>query len=219
MNVLICDDDRFFSLELEKDLKSYFKQVNTTVINDNFNLINGVYDVVFMDIELDDLDGIKLAQKLKNKHNSLIIFISSHENLVFNTFIVEPFQFIRKNHYLEDKEIVFKQLKDKLQTLYIPITLKENKRVIQLPIKDIYSVISIGHDLIIHTNDHDYTTIGILKDFYNKYSHTSLIQVQKNLIINMLHIDSYAHNIISYNHKNITIGRIYRKNFLDHYDA
>lgn len=128
MNILICDDNTAFAMQLEKDISEYFHNpnMNINVVTDHFDQIEGTYDVIFMDIELNDKNGIEIAKYHKDKHNCLVIFTSSHENLVFNTFQVEPFQFIRKNHYDYDKNIVFKQLKEKLLTLYITITLKDS---------------------------------------------------------------------------------------------
>ena len=147
MNILICDDNTAFAMQLQKDISEYFHNpnMNINVVTDHFDQIEGSYDVIFMDIELNDKNGIEIAKYHKDKHNCLVIFTSSHESLVFNTFQVEPFQFIRKNHYDYDKNIVFKQLKAKLLTLYISITLKDSKRSLQIPIQDIHSIISIGH--------------------------------------------------------------------------
>ena len=105
MNILICDDNTAFAMQLQKDINEYFHNPNmiTNVITDHFDQIEGTYDVIFMDIELNDKNGIEIAKYHKDKHNCLVIFTSSHENLVFNTFQVEPFQFIRKNHYDYDK--------------------------------------------------------------------------------------------------------------------
>ena len=110
MNILICDDNTAFAMQLQKDISEYFHNpnMNINVVTDHFDQIEGTYDVIFMDIELNDKNGIEIAKYHKDKHNCLVIFTSSHENLVFNTFQVEPFQFIRKNHYDYDKNIVFK---------------------------------------------------------------------------------------------------------------
>ena len=219
MNILICDDNTAFAMQLQKDINEYFHNPNmiTNMITDHFDQIEGTYDVIFMDIELNDKNGIEIAKYHKNKHNCLVIFTSSHENLVFNTFQVEPFQFIRKNHYDYDKNIVFKQLKEKLLTLYITITLKDSKRSLQIPIQDIYSVVSIGHDLVVHTPKEDYMTTGTLKDFCNDYINTTLVQIQKNMIINLQYVEDYNRNIILYNNENLSVGRIYKNNFLHHY--
>lgn len=195
MNILICDDNTAFAMQLQKDINEYFHNPNmiTNMITDHFDQIEGTYDVIFMDIELNDKNGIEIAKYHKNKHDCLVIFTSSHENLVF------------------------KQLKEKLLTLYITITLKDSKRSLQIPIQDIYSVVSIGHDLVVHTPKEDYMTTGTLKDFCNDYINTTLVQIQKNMIINLQYVEDYNRNIILYNNENLTVGRIYKNNFLHHY--
>ena len=195
MNILICDDNTAFAMQLQKDINEYFHNPNmiTNMITDHFDQIEGTYDVIFMDIELNDKNGIEIAKYHKNKHDCLVIFTSSHEN------------------------IVFKQLKEKLLTLYITITLKDSKRSLQIPIQDIYSVVSIGHDLVVHTPKEDYMTTGTLKDFCNDYINTTLVQIQKNMIINLQYVEDYNRNIILYNNENLTVGRIYKNNFLHHY--
>ena len=56
-----------------------------------------------MDIDLVIQNGINLVKQLKMINADLIvIFISAREDLVFDTFSVEPFQFIRKKHYDQD---------------------------------------------------------------------------------------------------------------------
>ena len=201
MNILICDDNTAFAMQLEKDISEYFHNpnMNINVVTDHFDQIEGTYDVIFMDIELNEKNGIEIAKYHKDKHNCLVIFTSSHESLVFNTFQVDPFQFIRKNHYDYDKNIVFKQLKEKLLTLYITITLKDSKRSLQIPIQDIHSIVSIG------------------QDFCNNYINTTLVQIQKNMIINLQYVEDYNRNIILYNNENLSVGRIYKNNFLHHY--
>lgn len=93
MNILICDDNTAFAMQLEKDISEYFHNpnMNINVVTDHFDQIEGTYDVIFMDIELNDKNGIEIAKYHKDKHNCLVIFTSSHESLVFNTFQVEPF--------------------------------------------------------------------------------------------------------------------------------
>ena len=171
MNILICDDNTAFAMQLEEDISEYFHNpnMNINVVTDHFDKIEGTYDVIFMDIELND------------------------------------------------KNIVFKQLKEKLLTLYITITLKDSKRSLQIPIQDIHSIVSIGHDLVVHTPKEDYMTTGTLKDFCNNYINTTLVQIQKNMIINLQYVEDYNRNIILYNNENLTVGRIYKNNFLHHY--
>lgn len=60
------------------------------------------YDMVFMDIEMPGLNGIEISRQLKQiAPDALIVFISNREELVFDTFEVQPFRFIQKSHFEE----------------------------------------------------------------------------------------------------------------------
>ena len=141
MKVLFCDDDLEMLKQLENDFKVYFK-------NQIIELEK--YDICFLDIDLKNEDGITLAKKLKTYNSQLIIiFISQREDLVFQTFSVQPFQFIRKKHYQEDIKEVFNQLNYSLQQT--TMSLKINHQKIYLNPLDIISVISLDHDVIVTT--------------------------------------------------------------------
>ena len=63
------------------------------------------YDLLFFDIEMPGINGIELCHQIRNTHpDSLIIFISNKEELVFQTFEVQPVRFIRKNHFITELE-------------------------------------------------------------------------------------------------------------------
>ena len=63
--------------------------------NENYH-----YDVIFLDIEMPGIDGIQVCRHIRAQApDSLVIFISNKEELVFQTFEVQPFRFIRKSEY------------------------------------------------------------------------------------------------------------------------
>ena len=158
MKVLICDDDIDFSNVLANDFKDYFfdklNNVDIEIVNCDFNSYkNSQADVCFMDIDLVGENGIHIVEEMK-KHNKnlVVIFVSVREDLVFNTFSVEPFQFIRKNHYQRDLYEVFRQLDGKINRKYAKIMIRDNKRFIYLAVYEIITVIIFMHDLIINTS-------------------------------------------------------------------
>lgn len=65
-------------------------------LNDHYH-----FDIIFMDIEMPGTDGIEVCRQAKRLFpDVLIVFISAKEELVFQTFEVQPFRFIRKSQYL-----------------------------------------------------------------------------------------------------------------------
>lgn len=105
--IVIIDDELVFSMRLKKNLKKYYKNEKIKILT-SFNLkflIDNDVEILFLDIELKNENGIEMALKYREQgYNNYIIFVSSHDDFVYNTFDVKPFYFIRKsklNHDLE----------------------------------------------------------------------------------------------------------------------
>ena len=61
------------------------------------------YDVIFLDIEMPGTDGISVARIIRaSSPDALLVFISSRDSLVFDTFEVQPFRFVRKSHFQKE---------------------------------------------------------------------------------------------------------------------
>lgn len=220
MKVLFCDDDVEFLKQLENDFYVYFKdrifELETKYLYQNFVDLQK-YDICFLDIDLKSVDGIALAKRLKTYNSKLIIvFVSQREDLVFHTFSVQPFQFIRKKHYLEDSKEVFAQLNYYLQQTTMP--LKINNQIVYINPLDITSVISLDHDVIITTKEKTYTVKDSLKNFCQKNEKFFVVQIKKNLAISLYQVQKVKGNKIMYENKEYIIGRIYQKNFKNLYE-
>lgn len=61
------------------------------------------YSLLFLDINMAEMDGISLGKKIaETKNRPDIIFVSSNTDRVFETFEVNPFGFVRKTNFLKD---------------------------------------------------------------------------------------------------------------------
>ena len=212
MKVLFCDDDLEMLKQLENDFKVYFKdkiiELETKCLYQKFNDLQK-YDICFLDIDLKSEDGIALAKKLKIYNPQLIIiFISQREDLVFQTFSVQPFQFIRKKHYQEDLKEVFNQLNYSLQQT--AMTLNINHQKIYINPLDILSVISLDHDVIITTKEKTYTLKDSLKNFCQENEKYFIIQIKKNLAISLYQVKNVKGNKITYEKYDAKGNEIYQ---------
>jgi DNA-binding LytR/AlgR family response regulator len=69
------------------------------------------FDVYFLDIEMPKVNGLYLSGKIRVRNeNALIVFISNREELVFQSFRVRPFRFLRKSHFEEELPTVIDAL-------------------------------------------------------------------------------------------------------------
>ena len=58
------------------------------------------YNLALLDIDMTPLNGFDTAQSICSiSSDTRIVFVTSHEELVFDTFEYTPFYFIRKKYY------------------------------------------------------------------------------------------------------------------------
>ena len=107
INIAICDDDRTFTENVEQLLCRIAAEqgisISCEVFHDGSSLIGAVmeqrmyFDLVYLDIEMEDLDGIHTALALREAElPTLIVYLSSHEEYLKDLFRTEPFRFLSK---------------------------------------------------------------------------------------------------------------------------
>lgn len=105
-----------------------------------YELQDGAYfDVFLLDIEMPRMNGLDLAAKLKDfRPDALIIFISSYDRYVYQSFQVQPFRFIPRRRMEEmltqAAADVVRALAEREQTYLIA----ENQRILEkIPVRRI----------------------------------------------------------------------------------
>lgn len=107
MRVAVCDDERVSLLlageMVEKLCREIFGEVSLDLYEDNGEMLKAhekeAYDIVVMDIQMQPLDGFEAAERLAaSGYMCRLIFLSSKEELVFQSFRYEPVYFVRKQN-------------------------------------------------------------------------------------------------------------------------
>ena len=196
MKILICDDDykilEYCKHEINKRTKNIHSLVFTTNKNDFINIINNeAFDLLIMDICLNNASGIDLAFFAKQKFPNIeIIFITGFEKVLENIFIkVHPFAYVRKPLNInllcshidnidvnqDDKQIKFFSIQNKNTTAKIPFN-------------EITYVESYKRKILIHTVN------GIFQ-FYDKIDNVIpkfpnyFVHCHKSYLINLYYIN------------------------------
>ena len=103
MRIAICDDKAVLHDDLKAHLDEYAQERGLLMVyydyTDGEGLItSGIdHDLIFMDYQMEGLDGLETARRLrKNGVKSAIIFLSSFPDIVFDTFEVNAYRFLVK---------------------------------------------------------------------------------------------------------------------------
>lgn len=224
MKILIIDDEEKFCLQLKRDLSLCIEKISDHVefkiISENFrtDLLTEKYDLIFIDIDLKDHSGIEMAKDIRNSGlGELFVFVTAHAHLVYDTFIVHPFFFIRKDNYKNDISVFFDLLPEKFNTDgFIMIKWKGVKRAVNL--RDIIYIESMDHSLLIHTVQGAFYDSHLLMEILKILNQSNFVQVHKSYVINMKYLVNYNSSTVQMIKEiQLSIGRKYKQSFLERY--
>ena len=113
LKIAVVDDDESFVIEYKNILKKLFNEHGIECSIDTYTdafYFRGVqqdkqYNWVFLDIDMPEITGIDLANEIRKMNQSLkLVFVSNHDNFVFETFRYAAYRFIRKDMLNSDTE-------------------------------------------------------------------------------------------------------------------
>jgi len=224
MNCVIIDDDKEFSEKLEKCVRSFLKNIFSVftiqIFNDDFyKILKGKIDLMFVDIDLNGQNGISIIKYLRTQEkNTIIIYVSRRQELVFASLVTKPFYFVRKQNFENDLDEVFKLLKEYYKNTMKSVTFEYYGRKTSIFLKDIHYIISYGHDISIVTDDNTYTYRSNLKDVLKMIGSHFVVQVQRSYIVSLMYVKEVEGMTITLNdNTKITMGKKYYKDFLIKY--
>lgn len=118
----ICDDEIIMLEHLYAQISKEFRQQYSDVHIDKFTTGKGFlnaheaepYDVVFLDIDMPEISGFDVAEKISVNERTLIIFVTTHDELVFSSLKFQPFRFIRKAFLDNEIEETVKAINNKM---------------------------------------------------------------------------------------------------------
>lgn len=195
MNIIICDDEASARKQIKDNIEQYDKsklpdlEIYEFVSGEDFIKAfgdNKKSDIIFLDIEMNKIDGIDTAKLIRiHDRRAIIIFISGHKERVFDTFDCETFNFITKPFSSEKFNQVFTKAlnKWKLQNGFFVIAWKNES--IKLPVDKIKFFESYRKHIIFHTYDGEYEMVATLADTLKKLAPYGFTQTHQGYVVNM----------------------------------
>ena len=150
------------------------------------------YDIVFLDIDMPKMTGFEIAETIGLlKRQTLIVFVSNLEHLVYDSLRFRPFRFVRKSLLVEDvlsalDAIIIEQKKK--QDIFV---IKTSGTTIPVAITDIILFESMGHDIFVKISDN--TMYQLLRERDNnitmkllseQYENKGFIRIHKSYLVN-----------------------------------
>ena len=206
MRILICDDDRFVVEEIEQYLKEYFYQKNC-IMPELVSFLDGdslladqdKKDMVFLDIEMPGSNGILVSNELKKAHPNIFIFITtSHDQYLDDAMDAHAFRYLSKPL---DKDRLFASMDRALRAycdLVSLVTIDDGTTSFTVSEAEIIYIEAQARTTIVHTVSDVHLAKANIQFWIDTLNGGSFFRTSKSYIVNMKHVSSDDHQLISF---------------------
>ena len=153
----------------------------------------GMFSLVFMDIVMDELNGIETATRIREIDTDvLIVFQTTSREYAFDAFPVHPFDYLIKPCEQEQLEQVMREAIRVLNAGAVTVTIRTPRNTLDVPLQKINAVLSHGH--IVEVILTDGTSIESRMTFREVETtlqqYPQFLTCNRGVIVNMDHVDS-----------------------------
>lgn len=192
--IAVCDDDSRVYMQIRDLLEGNLDKYIIDQYESGEALIkaNKKYDLIFLDIEMGKLNGLRTAKVLRdNKREDYIVFLTSHLELMAEAFKVKAFRFlgkpIQRQKFFEALSEAEAELHDSENVL---IPSEGEKHMVQQ--KHIVYIESLGDESCVHTIDRQYVTGKSLKYWEENINPSVFFKVHKSYIVNLAYVKTIS---------------------------
>ena len=219
INIVLCDDEKLILQQLRTYTEGVLAELKLahkiTAFDQSLELMQVLksenMDILLLDIDLPQINGMEIASELKKlKHPPLLIFVTCHENLVYESFQYQPFDFIRKSCYEKDLKLsllrAVKQLADQKKDYVI----EQPEGMIRLLLSEILYFESCANYLKIVTDNNIYQQRKSLQNVEADLKDFGFVRIHRGYLVNQRVVQILkSDKVILSNKEELPIGRHY----------
>lgn len=199
-HIAVCDDEPFaassISAAAERELSRRGAQAQIEVFSGVEPLAQRLddvsFDLVLLDIEMPDIDGIAFGRALRESGSKTeIVFVSNSEDRVFESLPLRPLSFVRKSHFTEDMAQAMATFVRawKASRTDRMVTLKMAHAMGTFSVDEILYIEARGRDKMMHmTSGRVETVLVTLDELTERLAPLGFFRVHKGFLVNFAHV-------------------------------
>lgn len=197
MRIAICDDSMIDRSVIRDFLHTYMteKSVPHTVTEyeNGVNLVydieeGGYYDLVFLDIFMDQMLGMDIARKLRSVgYTGKIVFLTSTAEFAVDSYEVEASGYLLKPHDYEKLRSLLNRIVDRTSIGQFQVSVRNT--IYSIPFAEIVYVESRNNVCILHRSDgREYTLYQKLSEVEAQLNDSRFLRCHQSYLVNMSYI-------------------------------
>ena len=234
MRVAICDDNKvmldFLARQISDCLKLHHVESDVNKFSCGTDFVTQheqkPFDIIFLDIKMPDISGFEIASKVRSQsENIYIIFITTEDSLVYDSFDFRPFNFIPKTDsdvFKIKLDNVIGKLADHIREnrpICLPLPFNEKKYVHPA---DVIYILSKSNYLDVFCKQETVCIRGKINEMLELLSPKYFVRIHNRCIVNLRHlckVDNTRFKALLDNGKELDVSRAYKVALVEKYNV
>lgn len=215
--IAICDDESSALTQLSNYIAQYQSLCQDTLFVETYTSAESLlsqfhhqFDIIFLDIEIKESNGINLAKTLRSLGcDAILIFVTQYLQFATEGYKVNAFRYLLKpiSYHSFQNELSGAIAQAKMRKKEITI-LTEHHTWQKVTSSHIFSAEIFQRNTILYLESSEIHTLEPLKSIYSKLEPIGFIKIYKNSIVNPEKITSYTNSQVTLsNGRTIPISR------------
>lgn len=187
--VFICDDEERIMTDIAEKVKSELADTEISMFSNGVKLLERLSeakcDILLLDIDMPELNGLEIAARLGAlSEKPLLIFVTSHDELVYDSLQFHPFGFVRKGYLENELPKILADCVREINCREKHFCFHANNSEIKLPLDDILYFEAEGNYLKLFAKSGEYRFRETITAVENTLRESGFVRIHKGFLLN-----------------------------------
>lgn len=198
MKIAVCDDEYKILEEIAAFIEKEFPGNKVQTFSDSQAFLSSVRaapdaepELLLLDIDMPGMTGMELAAEITSeKVRTLIVFVTAHDELVYDSFKYHPFAFVRKKFLQEELRNVLLDCQKEIdgRTSKKRFVFQNGSQLVNLVQSEILYFEGQANYLAIHTVDGEYRMRSTMSAVEKELGDSGFLRIHKGFLVNLEHV-------------------------------
>ncbi len=175
-----------------------------------------VFDIVFMDIEMPYVDGMKASIQLRKKDTAVpLVFVTNLRQYALEGYHVGAMDFLIKPVRYSSLQTILDRIRQRTVLYGEEVMIKNQNGMYRIKVKDIVYLEVLSHYIIYHTLDGSYKFYGSLSEEVEKLPKKLFSFCSSCYLVNLSFVQKVEKDTVVVNDTELKISRRKKSEFLD----
>jgi len=189
MKIYLCDDELKIREEISLAVSGILPEADVSLFDGGRQLLEQMKreccDILLLDIDMPGLSGMEVAAQLSEQSQKpLLIFVTNHDELVYESFRYHPFGFVRKQFLEEELVKVLKDCAAELEQGKRHFNFRTEGKEVCLLLTEVFFFESEGNYLKVYTKEEEYRFRSTITAVERTLKKDGFIRVHKGFLVN-----------------------------------